>query len=65
MDLDKLNLMLGGLLQTRSEDLYRMKGIVAIAGLPDRFVFQVCRQVLACWQCRHALQILMSPGRWV
>ena len=32
---------MGALLQARGEDLYRMKGILAIKGLPDRYVFQV------------------------
>jgi hypothetical protein len=41
MDLDKLNFTMGALLQARGEDLYRMKGILAIKGLPDRYVFQV------------------------
>ncbi|KAK3244508.1 hypothetical protein CYMTET_45880 [Cymbomonas tetramitiformis] len=30
----------GLLLETRSEDLYRMKGVLAIAGCDERFVFQ-------------------------
>ncbi|GBF93061.1 hypothetical protein Rsub_05672 [Raphidocelis subcapitata] len=40
MDLDKLNFTMGALLQARGEDMYRMKGILAIKGLPDRYVFQ-------------------------
>ena len=40
MDLDKINFTMGALLQARGEDLYRMKGILAIKGLPDRYVFQ-------------------------
>ncbi|KAK9807885.1 hypothetical protein WJX72_012232 [[Myrmecia] bisecta] len=39
-DLEKVNAWLGAVLQTRGEDLYRMKGILAIAGEPQRFVFQ-------------------------
>ncbi|KAF8060481.1 Gspt2 [Scenedesmus sp. PABB004] len=40
LDLDKLNFTMGALLQSRGEDLYRMKGILAIRGLPERYVFQ-------------------------
>jgi G3E family GTPase len=40
MDLDKLNFTMGALLQSRGEDLYRMKGILSIRGLPERYVFQ-------------------------
>jgi hypothetical protein len=38
----QLNFTLGALLQNRGEDLYRMKGILAIRGLQERYVFQVC-----------------------
>jgi G3E family GTPase len=38
-DLDKLNTWLGEFLQTRGNDIYRMKGIINIAGLERRFVF--------------------------
>lgn len=37
----QLNFTLGALLQNRGEDLYRMKGILAIHGLQERYVFQV------------------------
>jgi len=40
MDLDKLNFTMGALLQARGEDLYRMKGILAIKDLPERYVYQ-------------------------
>jgi G3E family GTPase len=41
MDLDKLNLWLGALLEMRGEDIYRMKGILHIKHNKERFVFQV------------------------
>lgn len=41
LDLDKLNFTMGALLEARGEDLYRMKGILAIKGLEERYVFQV------------------------
>lgn len=38
MDLDKINYTMGALLQVRGEDLYRMKGILAIQGSDQRCV---------------------------
>eukprot|EP00899_Mesostigma_viride_P009161 jgi/Mesvir1/18246/Mv09522-RA.1 len=40
LDLDKVNDWLGTLLTDRMEDLYRMKGVLAIEGSDERFVFQ-------------------------
>lgn len=40
LDPKKLNTWLGALLQTKGTDIFRMKGILNIAGSPDRFVFQ-------------------------
>lgn len=40
IDGNKLNAWLSRLLQTRGPDIFRMKGIVAIAGEEERFVFQ-------------------------
>lgn len=40
LDLDKVNLWLGGLLEVKSNDMYRMKGVLAIDGFDRRFVFQ-------------------------
>ncbi len=40
VDLDKLDRWLGGLLQTKGQDLYRFKGIVNINKHDNRFVFQ-------------------------
>ena len=40
MDLDKVNKWLGLLLQYRGEDIYRMKGILAIKEVEEKFVFQ-------------------------
>lgn len=40
LDLDSVNYWLGGLMELRSEDLYRMKGVLAIDGFENRFVFQ-------------------------
>lgn len=37
----QLNFTLGAMLQARGEDLYRMKGILAIRGLQERYIFQV------------------------
>jgi G3E family GTPase len=40
VDEDKLNSWLGKLLQTQGTDIFRMKGIIDIAGSEERFVFQ-------------------------
>ncbi|BAZ20787.1 cobalamin synthesis protein P47K [Kalymmatonema gypsitolerans NIES-4073] len=40
LDGDKLNDWLGQLLQTQGPDIFRMKGILSIAGEDSRFVFQ-------------------------
>ncbi|KAM7257402.1 hypothetical protein ACFE04_013143 [Oxalis oulophora] len=40
LDLDKANMWLGTLLLERSEDIYRMKGLLSVQGMDQRFVFQ-------------------------
>lgn len=40
LDLEKVNDWLGNLLAERSEDLYRMKGVLSIRHCNERFVFQ-------------------------
>ncbi|XP_073011168.1 uncharacterized protein [Typha latifolia] len=40
LDLDKANMWLGTLLMERSDDIYRMKGLLSVSGMPERFVFQ-------------------------
>ncbi|GAB2293646.1 hypothetical protein Dimus_027859 [Dionaea muscipula] len=40
LDLDKADMWLGTLLRERSEDIYRMKGILSVEGMKERFVFQ-------------------------
>jgi G3E family GTPase len=40
LDGDKLNTWMGQLLQTQGQDIFRMKGILNIAGEDNRFVFQ-------------------------
>ncbi|GAB4842114.1 hypothetical protein Ancab_012072 [Ancistrocladus abbreviatus] len=40
LDLDKANMWLGTLLLERSEDIYRMKGLLSVEGMKERFVFQ-------------------------
>lgn len=36
----QVNYWLGGLMEVKSNDLYRMKGVLAIKDFPARFVFQ-------------------------
>ncbi|CAK9185607.1 unnamed protein product [Ilex paraguariensis] len=40
LDLEKANMWLGTLLLERSEDIYRLKGILSVEGMDERFVFQ-------------------------
>ncbi|PIN14447.1 Cobalamin synthesis protein [Handroanthus impetiginosus] len=40
LDLEKANMWLGNLLLERSEDIYRMKGLLSVDGMNERFVFQ-------------------------
>ncbi|XP_042406086.1 P-loop guanosine triphosphatase YjiA-like [Zingiber officinale] len=40
LDLEKANMWLGMLLMDRSDDIYRMKGLLSVHGMPERFVFQ-------------------------
>ena len=39
--MDKMNGWLGTLLREKGVDIYRMKGVLSIAGQEQRFVFQV------------------------
>jgi G3E family GTPase len=41
MDFVQADMWLGNLLLERSDDIYRMKGILSVSGMPQRFVFQV------------------------
>lgn len=40
LDLEKANMWLGTLLMERSDDIYRMKGLLSVDGMAERFVFQ-------------------------
>ncbi|KAK9100555.1 hypothetical protein Scep_023985 [Stephania cephalantha] len=40
LDLEKANMWLGTLLLERSDDIYRMKGLLSVEGMKERFVFQ-------------------------
>ncbi|KAK1275456.1 hypothetical protein QJS04_geneDACA003739 [Acorus gramineus] len=40
LDLNKANMWLGTLLLERSDDIYRMKGLLSVEGMDERFVFQ-------------------------
>jgi len=40
LDLDKTNSWIGKLLQLKGADIYRMKGVLAMSGSPQRFVYQ-------------------------
>ncbi|KAG0474139.1 hypothetical protein HPP92_015996 [Vanilla planifolia] len=40
LNLDKANMWLGTLLMEHSDDIYRMKGLLSVDGMEERFVFQ-------------------------
>ncbi|ESQ35238.1 hypothetical protein EUTSA_v10007622mg [Eutrema salsugineum] len=45
LDLEKANMWLGALLYQRSEDIYRMKGILSVQDMEERFVFQGVHEI--------------------
>ena len=46
MDLDKLGTWLSDLVAERGPDLFRMKGIIQLAGKDERYVFQAVHMLL-------------------
>ena len=46
LDMDRLNNWLGNLLQTKGTDIFRSKGILSIAGMEERYVFQGVHMLL-------------------
>ena len=44
-----MNYWLGGLMEVKSNDLYRMKGVLAIKDFDRRFVFQVGGRDVGGW----------------
>ncbi len=46
LDEKKLNDWLGGMLQEKGADIYRLKGVLAIKGVPNRYVFQGVHMML-------------------
>jgi G3E family GTPase len=40
LDMERLNTWLGQLLSTKGVDIFRSKGVLAVAGMPERYVFQ-------------------------
>ena len=46
LDLDKLNRWLGKLLRERGRDIFRMKGVLSVAGQDTRYVFQGVHMLL-------------------
>ena len=51
------NIWLGTLLLERSEDIYRMKGLLSVQGMDERFVFQVGLMP-------YILDLLVSENSW-
>ena len=46
LDLDRLNDWLGNLLQTKGTDIFRSKGILSVAGMEARYVFQAVHMLI-------------------
>ena len=46
LDLDRLNDWLGNLLQTKGTDIFRSKGILSVAGMEERYVFQGVHMII-------------------
>ena len=46
LDLERLNDWLGNLLRTKGTDIFRSKGIISIAGMEERYVFQGVHMLL-------------------
>jgi G3E family GTPase len=40
LSMEKLNVWMGSLLREKGQDIYRMKGVMAVQGMERRFVFQ-------------------------
>lgn len=52
------DMWLGNLLLEHSDDIYRMKGLLSVSGMPQRFVFQVCANALILsWYVLILLQL--------
>jgi len=70
MDLEKVNTWLGLMLEVRGDDLYRLKGILAIHGCEERFVFQGVHQLFegmpagpwAAGEARHCRMVFIGKG---
>ena len=54
MDLAMVNSWLGALIEVRADDLYRFKGILSIAGYPNRYVVQGVHALFAGGRGRRA-----------
>eukprot|EP01018_Ginkgo_biloba_P005057 Gb_00365 [translate_table: standard] len=46
LDLDKINDWMGQLVNERSEDIYRMKGVLSVDGFDERYVFQGVHSII-------------------
>ncbi|KAH9321283.1 hypothetical protein KI387_015922, partial [Taxus chinensis] len=46
LDLDEINDWMGKLVNERSEDLYRMKGVLSVDGFDERYVFQGVHSII-------------------
>jgi G3E family GTPase len=68
VDVERLNTWLGRLLSEKGVDIFRSKGILAIAGSPDRYVFQGVHMLFdgaagAPWGADEPINRLVFIGR--
>jgi len=47
LNVNKLQTWIGELIETKSEDLFRYKGVIAVCGMPQKFVFQGVHMLFA------------------
>ena len=67
-DAQKLNSWLSELLRTKGQDIFRMKGVFAVKGNPERVIFQGVHMILnvapgGAWNGRPSKNSLVFIGR--
>ncbi|MEO0600409.1 MAG: GTP-binding protein [Myxococcota bacterium] len=70
VDIDALDAWLGQVLRAPGQQILRVKGVVAVQGRPERFVFQVVRAVVdvhpaAPWAAEPRANVLVFIGRGI
>ncbi|GLJ26261.1 hypothetical protein SUGI_0504690 [Cryptomeria japonica] len=60
LDLNKINMWLGQLLLDRSDDIYRMKGVLSVDGFNERYVFQGVHDIFHGFQGMPTLNLIIQ-----